>query len=296
MRESGIIVILVFSIILSSLATFYVLAALFGSPFKALDYEEYILKTRDSDGDSLNDYLEKKLGLDPENPDTDGDGLLDGEEYYAYNTDPSKADTDGDGLNDYSEVRIYPTDPLDPDTDDDGLDDSMEIRIHSDPLKVDTDGDGIPDTRDYDPVHDLYIAINITYWEETWRADPDSSGDPIVIVKIYNSKGVLVGATNKTLGMDLSNLTNPVVIKINIEDLYNTYTIEIRIVDYDNETIIYNNIVDDNKNDPYNIDGESKTILVKDYTLDKKLLIDKTGIPGQDPACKIVFIVETLRE
>eukprot|EP00984_Skeletonema_dohrnii_P031233 scaffold23474_cov144-Skeletonema_dohrnii-CCMP3373.AAC.3 len=43
-------------------------------------------KRRDSDGDGLSDELELKLGSDPFNPDTDGDGIIDGEEdFWAQN-------------------------------------------------------------------------------------------------------------------------------------------------------------------------------------------------------------------
>ncbi len=45
--------------------------------------------------------------------DTDGDGLLDGEEIQ-FGTDPTKADTDGDGVNDYDEVYVQGTDPKTP--------------------------------------------------------------------------------------------------------------------------------------------------------------------------------------
>ena len=59
----------------------------------------------DTDGDGLLDGEEvHKHGTDPTNPDTDGDGLLDGEEVHTYHTSPKKGDTDGDGLNDYEEA------------------------------------------------------------------------------------------------------------------------------------------------------------------------------------------------
>ena len=43
-------------------------------------------------------------GTDPANADTDGDGLLDGEEVNTLGTNPASADTDGDGLEDGEEV------------------------------------------------------------------------------------------------------------------------------------------------------------------------------------------------
>jgi outer membrane protein OmpA-like peptidoglycan-associated protein len=50
---------------------------------------------------------------DPNNPDTDGDGLTDGDEVKKYHTDPLKADTDGGGVDDGTEVKRG-TNPLDP--------------------------------------------------------------------------------------------------------------------------------------------------------------------------------------
>ncbi|MFH1356102.1 MAG: hypothetical protein ABII18_03115 [bacterium] len=80
----------------------------------------------DSDGDEINDCLEL-TGANPTNPsasDTDGDGLLDGEEDANQNgsfeptlgeTDPNKADTDGGGVNDKDEIDngFDPNDPSD---------------------------------------------------------------------------------------------------------------------------------------------------------------------------------------
>ena len=100
----------------------------------------------DIDNDGLGKCLEKQIGTDPNNPDTDGDGLNDGEEYLTYKTDPLNPDTDGDGLTDGNEVHKYKTDPLKGDTDGDGLSDGDEVnKYKTDPLKADTDGDGLND-------------------------------------------------------------------------------------------------------------------------------------------------------
>ena len=100
----------------------------------------------DKDGDGLGKCDEEKWGTDPNNPDTDGDGLLDGEEVFQYKTDPLNPDTDGDGLSDGDEVHKYRTDPLKADTDGDGLSDGDEVlKYKTDPLKADTDGDGLSD-------------------------------------------------------------------------------------------------------------------------------------------------------
>ena len=100
----------------------------------------------DPDNDGLTNKEERELGTDPHNPDSDGDGLNDGDEIHKYHTDPLKLDTDGDGLNDGDEVLKYHTDPLKTDTDGDGLSDGDEVlKYHTDPLKTDTDGDGLSD-------------------------------------------------------------------------------------------------------------------------------------------------------
>jgi outer membrane protein OmpA-like peptidoglycan-associated protein len=100
----------------------------------------------DDDMDGLTNGEEKHLGTDMMNPDTDGDGLKDGEEVNTHSTNPLKADTDGDGLNDGAEVRTHKTNPNKADTDGDGLSDGDEVTKHkTDPLKSDTDGDGLSD-------------------------------------------------------------------------------------------------------------------------------------------------------
>ncbi len=100
----------------------------------------------DKDGDGLGKCDEEKIGTDPMNPDTDGDGLTDGQEFLTYKTDPLKADTDGDSLSDGEEVLKHKTDPLKVDTDGDGLNDGEEVmKYKTDPLVKDTDKDGLTD-------------------------------------------------------------------------------------------------------------------------------------------------------
>ncbi|RKG89288.1 cell envelope biogenesis protein OmpA [Corallococcus sp. CA049B] len=84
--------------------------------------------------------------------DTDNDGLTD-EEEVAEGTDPNNPDTDGDGIPDGIEVKVGGTDPLDDDSDDDGILDGNEDKDHdgvvdadeTDPNNPDTDGDGLTD-------------------------------------------------------------------------------------------------------------------------------------------------------
>lgn len=98
----------------------------------------------DTDGDGLRDGEEIARGTSPLFADTDGDGLSDGDEVRVHGTDPLRKDTDGDGLGDQEEI-LMGTNPTRADTDNDGLNDSVELARGTDPLRRDTDGDGIPD-------------------------------------------------------------------------------------------------------------------------------------------------------
>jgi hypothetical protein len=139
----------------------------------------------DNDRDGLSNDQEGQLGTNPDDPDTDDDGLPDGWEVdhgfdptpghndaagdadgdgltnfeeYQHATDPRNPDSDGDGLTDEWEVT-FGFDPLDStgnngasgDPDGDGLNNGQEQQIGSDPNNPDTDGDTIPDGQDPTP-------------------------------------------------------------------------------------------------------------------------------------------------
>lgn len=80
----------------------------------------------DPDNDGLTTAQEEALGTDPFNPDTDGDGLLDGEEVRQHGTDPLDRDSDDDTLDDGVEVASGCLSPTNPDTDGDGKPDNVE--------------------------------------------------------------------------------------------------------------------------------------------------------------------------
>jgi uncharacterized repeat protein (TIGR01451 family) len=84
--------------------------------------------------------------------DDDEDGLTNNLEVLA-GTQPNDPDTDRDGLDDGPEVNTWKTNPLNPDTDGDSLYDGLEVDLDTNPLKRDTDGDGLPDANDPDPVN-----------------------------------------------------------------------------------------------------------------------------------------------
>jgi len=90
--------------------------------------------TGDADADGLSDSQEAVIGADPNNPDSDGDSLLDGAEVLEHGCDPLERDTDGDVLSDYDEVMTYGTRCDEADTDGDGIPDGVEVTQGSDPL------------------------------------------------------------------------------------------------------------------------------------------------------------------
>lgn len=99
----------------------------------------------DPDEDGLTNLEEYSLDCEPHIADSDGDGINDGLEKNKYATNPKSADTDADGLSDSDELSIYLTDPLRVDSDGDHRPDGIEIESGTDPNDSDTDGDGVWD-------------------------------------------------------------------------------------------------------------------------------------------------------
>lgn len=112
----------------------------------------------DTDDDGYDDAVEDNIGswdsesftgTNPVNPDTDGDGLLDGDEnpdlvggypgsgVVPTTSNPTMLDTDGDGVRDGYEVDNHGTNPTLADSDGDGASDPGELFIYgTDPLLV----------------------------------------------------------------------------------------------------------------------------------------------------------------
>ncbi len=137
----------------------------------------------DRDGDGLPDDLEEQLGTDPDDPDTDGDGINDGDEVNGSGpldpfapTDPIDIDTDDDGISDGDEVTnsgplgTGATDPNDEDTDDDGLTDGLEAGVNQPVPDGQSDGPT--------PVDVSGTDINSPNW--TPDQDTDTTTDPTV--------------------------------------------------------------------------------------------------------------------
>lgn len=130
-----------------------------------------------AEADDLPKVFDRIGGDIDEGADSDGDGLLDGDEVHGVvtgtglvvRTDPFDPDTDGDLLLDSDELVLerdwsapYPvmfyrmvSDPHEEDSDHDGLVDSEELDLGNDALRADVDGDGANDGDEYIRAWDL---------------------------------------------------------------------------------------------------------------------------------------------
>lgn len=162
---------------------------------------------RDDDGDGLSNWVETVgvrsanshgLGIrqvftsDPHNPDTDGDGISDGDEAgrrvtlseigawnsdrlittYQVVSDPMYQDSDLDGLSDVDETELALA-PLNPDIDRDGLFDGDEAEWGTDIFDPDTDKDGWTDGIEVHLVDTGLDPLEPNYpiEEETWAQE-----------------------------------------------------------------------------------------------------------------------------
>lgn len=133
----------------------------------------------DTDGDGLINGVEGKYGTDRKDPDTDDDGLSDGDEVYIHTTDPLDEDSDNDWLMDGDEVRIG-TLPLVADTEGDRLTDGVEVLVYfTDPLDPDTDGDVLSD----------YTEVTFTYTNpRDWDTDGDFVNDRLDLYPLDSAR------------------------------------------------------------------------------------------------------------
>ena len=146
----------------------------------------------DSDGDGLSDDVEVVFGSDPDDPDTDDDGLGDAFEALGLLQwgigAPADADQDDDGLDDLhddfdddgiaNDVEFtLGTNVYLPDSDFDGLSDGDEGPLGLNPLAHDSDADGIRDSDEDADGDGLGIARERS--AGTDASLPDTDGDEV---------------------------------------------------------------------------------------------------------------------
>ncbi|WP_372810215.1 neutral/alkaline non-lysosomal ceramidase N-terminal domain-containing protein, partial [Litorivivens sp.] len=123
---------------------------------------------KDDDNDGLTDDSETEQGSDPTNPDTDADGIRDGDDNCPIDSNADQADFDRDDLGD----------TCDSDDDNDGTNDDDDAFPNDPNEDTDTDGDGIgnnaDDDDDNDGVRDEDDAFPLNKDEDT-----DTDGDGI---------------------------------------------------------------------------------------------------------------------
>ncbi|MDX9701943.1 MAG: hypothetical protein RBU23_02750 [Candidatus Auribacterota bacterium] len=152
----------------------------------------------DSDNDGLTYLYEIMNGLEPDNPDTDGDTLSDGDEVNIYGTNPRSDDTDNDLLRDSIEINIYGTNPNNPDSDFDGLTDWEEIVLtRTNPLDSDSDSDGLLDGEEIliystDPNNPDSDSDGISDYDEILSGtDPNDGLDFLAITRFHELSAYL---------------------------------------------------------------------------------------------------------
>ena len=218
--------------------------------FSYLDGQSYIIAfmKNDSDGDGISDETENSLCTDPNDADSDDDGIIDGDEDVNQNdiidaseTDPCDRDTDRDGIQDGTEksVTIGHTD-----TDLGVFQPDMDDTTTTDPTVADTDGDGINDG-DEDVNHNGQVDVG--------EFDPQNSQPTASITNPANDTSIDEGETFEFLatvtGGDLplaflwnfdggaqnSTLLSPGDVSFNVPG---TYNITLTITDNDGDTSV----------------------------------------------------------
>ncbi len=165
----------------------------------------------DSDFDGLPDLVERSVGLDGTDVDTDKDGILDYDEFnrfgeflalnfqydgfslsdagsQKYGTDPSKQDTDGDRLSDFFELTTQWIVNV--------PGGSMSLMVDSSPLSADTDGDMASDRQEYVGCDNRPAGSSGDSGDATNPRDPNSDDDGQLDGAEYGTEFDGICATN----------------------------------------------------------------------------------------------------
>lgn len=141
----------------------------------------------DIDSDGLTAFQECISGTDSANPDSDGDGLLDGNEVNVYLTNPLLVDSDGDTFNDYLEVQLG-TNP--------NLATNYPIARNGD-----INGDGLVDVRDMLLAQQVLNGSRTLTLSELLRADVAPLVNDVPSPDGEFNPGDLLVITRKALGL-----------------------------------------------------------------------------------------------
>ncbi len=148
------------------------------------------------------------------NDDADRDGISDRDEALVTGTNPNNEDTDGDGLGDGVEV-VNRMNPLDPDMDRDGVNDGQEVANRTDPF--------FPEQADVSPELEQEVSDFLTEAIEL-QIEAYQQGDASI------ASSILAGDLLENLISDIDSLNQQGLVSISEIDYYESYINDIRVL------------------------------------------------------------------